>query len=63
LTGSITETNGVTANLVLVNNRNEICVTDTFPGVTDCLIFKRVNSQQSGRFAPETRAVSIGFPE
>jgi hypothetical protein len=45
LRGSITETNGVTANLVFVDNRNEIFVMDTFSGVTDYLVFKRVNPQ------------------
>jgi hypothetical protein len=44
-TGSITETSGVTANLIFVNNRNDIFAMDTFLGVTDNLIFKRVNPQ------------------
>jgi hypothetical protein len=44
-TGSLAESNGVTANLVFVNNRNEIFAMDTFPGVTDYIIFKRVNTR------------------
>jgi hypothetical protein len=44
-TGFLAETSGATGNLVFVNNRNEIFAMDTFAGVTDYIIFKRVTSQ------------------
>jgi hypothetical protein len=43
-TGSIAESSGVTGNLVFVNNRNEVFAIDTFEGVTDNIIWKRVNT-------------------